>query len=386
MLPLLRTLGRGDLADDDYERLRSLIASEPAARDPNELVRALATTGYVPLAYRHLVARARFPLEPPLAAVLGAEFRRHALSRFDMTRRLRELLAVLKHAGVDALPFKGAALAIQLYGSFAMRQFGDLDILVPPGQAARALEVLQAHGLRPAAGYPSAWDAYIRAGRHHDFSLRDRETGTLVELHWSLAAPLDGVDVDMAWFLSGRETIDLLGAATEVMSAERLMLALSIHGARHVWARLSWLGDLAEVIRKYPALDWDVPHREARRLGFERPFAASVLLAHEWFGSPRPAWLADDRAARRLVDVARRPLSLVTRDDGLLSDRLKWTWHAAPTMGARVGRLWRIVTIPSEKDVATTLRSRWLSPFYVVPRGLRLVRTALGDWSSGPRG
>lgn len=385
MLSLLRTIGRGDLTNDDYDRLRSLINGEPSTRDPESFVVALATTGYVPLAYRHLVARARFPLAAPLATALGAEFRRHALSRFDMTRRLRELLAALKTGGVDAMPFKGAALAIQLYGNFAMRQFGDLDILVAPGQVGRALEVLKSEGLRPCDGYPTAWDAYIRAARHHDFSLRDSTTGILVELHWSLAAPLDGIHVDMDWFMRGRDTIDLIGARTEVMRAEQLLLALSIHGARHIWARLSWLGELAEIIRRYPSLDWDVVRREARRAGFTRPFAASVLLAHEWFGSPRPTWLRGDSATRRLVAIAQRPLSTVTRDNGLLSDRLKWAWYASPSMPSRLGRLWRIVSIPSEKDVATTLQSAWLSLFYVVPRGLRLLRTAFRDRAPRPR-
>jgi hypothetical protein len=385
MLPLLRALGRGELRDDEYEHVGRLLAAEPTARDPQAFVAALGTTGYVPLAYRHLIGRARFPVEPALAAALSAEFRRHTLSRFRMTVRLRELLTALRAHGIDALPFKGPALAIQLYGNFAMRQFGDLDILVPPRQAGAALEVLKALGLRPAAGYPGNWEAFIRAERHHDFSLRDRETGTLVELHWSLAAPLDGVDVNMSWFLQQRETIDLLGATTQVLGPERLVLALSIHGARHIWARLSWVGELAEIIRRSPGIDWEIVRAEASRAGFTAPFAASVLLAHEWFDAPRPAWLGDDPSVRRLAEIARRPLSTVERDDGRLSDRLQWTWHAAPTGTERIRRLWRIVTIPSEKDVSTTLRSPWRSRFYVVARAGRLLRTALSDWIANPR-
>jgi hypothetical protein len=293
---------------------------------------------------------------------------------------------LLREAGIDALPFKGPALAVQLYGNYAMRQFGDLDIVVHPARVSRALEVLTANGLRPCDGYPEAWDAFIRAERHHDFSLRDVDTGTLVELHWSLAAPLDGIDVDMDWFLKGRETIDLLGTRFEVMSADRLVLALSIHGARHIWARLSWLGELAELVRRNPDLDWDAVRREADRAGFARPFAASIFLAHEWFGAPRPAWLREDSSTRRLADIAHRPLSTVTLDQGPISERLRWAWHAAPSLGTRIGRLIRIVTIPSEKDVATSLRSPWLAPFYVVPRGLRLVRAAMAGRAPRSRG
>ena len=379
MVDLLRALARGDLAAEDYSKLESLLAAEPAAAEPARFVTQAAAAGFIPLAYRHLVARAPFAVAPALAAALTAEFRRHAVSRFAMTRRLRELLAQLAAAGIDARPYKGPALAIQLLGNYAMRQFGDLDLLVRRRDAVPALQALTAAGLEPSDRHAPAWETFAREHRRHDYSLRDASTGTLVELHWALADRLDNVDGNVDWFMEEPATIDLLGAPVPVMSAERLLLALSIHGARHMWARLGWLADFAEVTRAHRLLDWDLALARARRIGFERGFAASVELAHHWFDVPRPARVPADSRTRRLVNIGDAHLRNVTAALPGLSDRLRWNWTAAPSAAGRARLMWRLATTPSDKDVSSDSLSSSFAWLYALPRGVRLVRSVLQE-------
>ncbi len=76
--------------------------------------------------------------------------RAHTIRNFELTKELLEILSLLEKSDVDALAFKGPVLAQQLYGDLALREFGDLDILVSPSDAWTVIELLSAQGLRAA--------------------------------------------------------------------------------------------------------------------------------------------------------------------------------------------------------------------------------------------
>ena len=379
MLPLLRGIGRSELRPDDYVRVQALLAATPEAADPEAFVARAGTAGFLPFAYRHLVARAPFAIAPPLEHAIRDAFTRHTTTRFVMARRLRELLGVLTAAGIDARPYKGPELATRLYGNFAMRQFGDLDIIVRPDQARDAFRALSAAGLRPLDRHAPQWDTFMRRHRLHDYPMRDRETGTLVELHWVLSGRMDNVNGSVGWFLDEADEVDVLGARVKVMPVGRLALALAIHGTRHMWRRLAWLADFAELIRAHPSIDWNVVRAQADRIGMGTALPVAVDLAHHWFASPRPAWVGDPAATAPMFAIVERQLSVMTRTDADLTDWFRWRWSCAPSAYTRARLLWRVATTPSQKDVAfdnAPASARWQ---HIVPRGWRLLNTALAE-------
>jgi hypothetical protein len=71
------------------------------------------------------------------------------------------------------------------------------------------------------------------------------------------------------------------------LRAEDLLLVLSVHAAKHVWAQLSWLCDIAQLVNSQ-RLDWNAIQCEAKRLGIERILSLNLLLAHKLLGSPLP--------------------------------------------------------------------------------------------------
>ena len=86
---------------------------------------------------------------------------------------------------------------------------------------------------------------------------------------------------------------------------EKVLLLLCAHGANHVWIRLSWLCDLAELIRAQPDLDWDQIWSWAREFRSERMLAIGLILAHDVLGASAP-WAVlqsaqSDRTARLLA-------------------------------------------------------------------------------------
>jgi hypothetical protein len=162
------------------------------------------------------------------------------------------------------------------------------------------------------------------------------------------------------------------------MNAERLLLALAIHGTRHVWARLAWLVDLAAILRTRPRLDWDVVLDEARRIHFVRALSASLYLTHDLLGAPRPAWLRESPSMVRCATLVRERLARGRAAEVGLFDRARWEWHTAESAARRAAFAWRVATIPSVKDVPEHVRSasRWRHAWR---RGVRLVRTVAAE-------
>jgi hypothetical protein len=372
----LCALGRRDLDDGQAARLGELTAAQCRGQTPEATVSLLATAGLLPLAYRHLVAVPRVAMQSEVSDAIATEFRRHAASRLLMARRLRDLLSALASAGIDALPYKGPVLAVQLYGNFALRQYGDLDIIVHPRATAAALACLARCGVAARGRALALADSRDR--RRHEYALVDQETGTLVELHWALADWVRRDDADVEWLMAGREPVWFMGQEVSANSTERLIVSLMLHGSRHVWARLSWMAELATVLRR-TGIDWDTVAREIRRLRSTRPFEASLILARDLFDAPVfDGFRPDRRSARLARSVTQRLARGATTPVGLEA-RLEWEWRAAASIGARMRLVWRLALTPSVRDAevgASGFRRSWAG---VLPRALRLVRTAAAE-------
>jgi hypothetical protein len=376
-------LGRGRLALAERQaiasRLTALVREDAA---PSAIVSRLAAHGLVPLAYRHLVAARDLNLPGPLREELASEFRRHALTRFRFARRLRTLLNILDAAAVDAVPYKGPALAIQLFGNFAMRQFGDLDILVRPSHADRAQRALIEAGLTRHRKSTEGWDDYLYRVRHSS-ELRDPKESVVVELHWSPADRFLGMDVNVDWLLDETEEIDLLGRPTRVMTRERLLLAMCLHGAKHLWERAVWLAEVAEIVRRSGYVDWGNALSRADHAGFGRAFRAALILVRDLFGEAPPApWtraLDADLGAVRLAGL------LAERLGGApdrLQGRFRLGYLAQTTVMRRALFCWRVATDLSERDIRTGGPPSKAPLIHSVRRTVRLTRalyTERGD-------
>jgi hypothetical protein len=75
-----------------------------------------------------------------------------------------------------------------------------------------------------------------------------------VDLQWE-TGPADypfRFDTEILWRSLGRAR--LAGRDVPSLSPERMLLFLCVHGAKHLWSRLQWLGDVARLARAQP--DW----------------------------------------------------------------------------------------------------------------------------------
>jgi len=278
---VLLCVGRVDRDGENAGHLSSLLRCD---LDWEYLLDSARRHGLVPGLHQCLSPMSTVPAE----VKSGLRDESHALqvTNLLLTHELLRVLILLQSEGIRAIPFKGPTLTMMAYGNLALRQFDDLDFLLPPVDIPRARTVLSLHGYR--SQHPlgrTQEDAYFKS--LCQLPLVHEETSILVELH-SKVTPRDFSIGNDPTFLQRLMPVSLLGKEVLTFSREDLLLILCVHGAKHIWGCLGWVCDVASLISVSPEMDWDLVTRLARRNQCERILSLGLFLAHELSGAPLP--------------------------------------------------------------------------------------------------
>jgi hypothetical protein len=294
------TCARVELPEANSHQLRALLE---LPLDWGGVVALAARHGLLPLLALHLLGLAPDATPPAVRERLRSHRQAVALHNLGLAGELVRLLRLLDERGIPALPFKGPALAQFAYGNVALREFGDLDVLLRPDDVPRARSLLAGEGYRPQYALTAAQEAaYLRYLGQLPLEKSPR---SVVELHASLAPRAFAFDLDLARMWPRRRVVTVSGQPIAAPGAEDLLLILCMHGAKHLWKNVGWICDVAELLRVQPQMDWDAVRPEARRLRCERLLRLGVYLAEGVLGAPLPPDVS--RAARG--DAAVRTLA-----------------------------------------------------------------------------
>jgi|HubBroStandDraft_1064217.scaffolds.fasta_scaffold23565_2 hypothetical protein len=222
-----------------------------------------------------------------------------------LAKELTAILAFLDSCGIQAVPFKGPALAVRLYGDLSLRGFGDLDILIGEQDVVRARRLLIDWGYAPEWVETGELNQFLR--ENHELLLYRVDGKVRVDLHWRFISRSACLAGDPDRFLQHLETISIAGEDVQSLRLETYLLLLSMHAAKHQWAQLKFICDIAEIMA-VPDLDWHYVLHEADDLGLKRALGTSLLLAQGLLGAVLPATFAQDlrfdRTARVLAAQA----------------------------------------------------------------------------------
>ncbi|CAN5848367.1 hypothetical protein BH23GEM7_BH23GEM7_08110 [soil metagenome] len=250
--------------------------------------------GMLPLLCWHLEAGAADLVPPEKRAALRAAFLENAGRVLGLVGELFEILQLFETHGIAAVPYKGPLLAAKLYGNLALRQAGDLDILLRKADLPRARELLQQRGYVARAGLaPGEEEFSLRVGYHEIFD-RIGAVPLTVELHWAFTRAKFAVPLDFDALAPRLEPIALQGRSLSSFAREDLLLILSIHGAKHRWMRLEWICGVAEAMRGPGEIDWPRLLQRAEAVRSRRMLLLALHLAHDLLEAPLPAELAEE--------------------------------------------------------------------------------------------
>lgn len=191
---------------------------------------------------------------------------------------------------------KGPALAQQLYGTLAVRQMRDLDLLVDPSDLARAIGLLKREGYVPTnVGNDDALRP-DRAPMFKDVEFRHATSGMIVEVHGRLGENDALLPVAS---LASPEPVEVMpDRIVQALTGASQLRYLIVYGFRHGWMRLKWLVDVATILREMERPARDAFLLDMRRRGLGAVSDSTVLLVQRVFpGSP--AMIDEARASRR---------------------------------------------------------------------------------------
>ena len=286
--------------DSDLDGIQFLL-QQPL--DWQELLRLADQHGVTSLLYQTL---APLPDAAPVAALaeLRNSYETNIRKSLFLTRELLRILDCLDGLGMKVIPYKGVVMSEVYYGDVALRQSGDMDLFVRKQDVAHIKTVVRDFGYTPRVFIPEdAEQDYIASGYECSF---DGPAGkNLLELQWALQPRFYAVDFDMDGLFERAVNITFAGRPVETPSAEDLLLILSMHAAKHVWGRLIWLCDIAQILRQ-ANLNWDWIQPQTRSLGIERILHITLLLANRLLKSAIPrtleASISADKSAQMFAE------------------------------------------------------------------------------------
>jgi hypothetical protein len=186
----------------------------------------------------------------------------------------------------------------------ALRQSGDIDMLIHARDFPRIREAVAHLGYTPHLPLsPREESAYLKSGYECTF---DHAAGrNLLEVHWALQPRYYSVDMDMEGLFRRGIQVTIAGRRIKTLSPEDMLLVVALHGAKHLWGRLIWLRDIAQITTQQN-LNWKWIAEQAAALGILRILRVTLLLSSRLLGAevppPLQAMLSADPVALALAD------------------------------------------------------------------------------------
>lgn len=247
----------------------------------------------LPLFYRNLNKLASSDVPQPALSRLREAYLRNAARNLRLAGRLKEICAILDENGIETAPFKGPVLAQEVFGDVALRQFNDLDVLVPKEAAWSAVKELEARGFVP--------EIPLTASRFRSYAARNKslpmvdttEQGFFLDLHWDLGGDYARAPMTYDSFREGLEAVELLGASFKTLGRKDLLIYLCLHAAMESWSRLDHMCCVAELIKGHPEVLRRETYEEAGRLRLRRCLLAGCFLARIVLDAPVPDFLLE---------------------------------------------------------------------------------------------
>jgi len=186
---------------------------------------------------------------------LAARARQTAIGEAVREAELKALLAACHEASIQALIFKGAALAYTCYDGPELRPRTDTDLLVDSTARTPAEQVLLALGYEAAAGFSGDLVSYQAA-------YVKRRAGVpvhVVDLHWRIANPQAFGEI-LPFDDAAAEAVGVpaLGPGARALSPVHALLVACVHRVAHHSgdARLIWLVDISRIAAVLTTEDW----------------------------------------------------------------------------------------------------------------------------------
>ncbi len=285
-LGLLCRCARTDIGEQQAKRIKTLAEKDIAW---SYLLREALAHRVMPLVYRALSFSCPDAVPGPVLQQFRSSFYANAGRNLFQAKKLIELLDLLNSHEIPAIAFKGPTLAVSIYGNLALRQFGDLDIMVQERDYERARHLFIGRGFRLTLEHE--WEA----------ELTDETGRVAVDLHKRITTREFPCPLDFKYLSRRLQPIQLLGTVVGGLSPEDTLLMLSIQLTKDRYPQLAKICDMAEFLRVYRYLDWNKTLKQAKRVGGEGILLFGLGLTSKLLETALPPEVADKLRLRSSI-------------------------------------------------------------------------------------
>ena len=291
-----------------------------------------------------------------------------------LTAELFRVLELFVAKNIPVLVVKGPVLAMQAYGDPATRSYGDLDLLVRQRDVRSATEAMLASGYQAAVPL-SAIDAGKIPGQ---YLFTKADSSLLVELHSDFTLRYFPRRLPIEDFFARQICVRVDAHEVPSVSVEDQLVLICVHGAKHFWDRLSWIADVAALVTRQTAINWDRAWESAKAVRAKHLLNAGLRLAADLLCVRLPekvsARVQSDASATKLVEGILRWLPAAGWASPNLFERAVFRLRMRGGLLAAPAYLLRLSLSPTEEDWQADGQISHNHFLDVLRRPLRLAR------------
>jgi Uncharacterised nucleotidyltransferase len=258
--------------------------------DWNYFIQTAVLHKVMPLVYTSLNSSVRDAVPQEVLEKLRNLFHANAQSSLFLAGELLKILALLEANDIKAVPYKGLVLANSAYGNLAMRQTGDLDIIVQLNDILKVKKILLDLGYQRKSNLTDTQErAFFQSKREHTFDFVNKTKTVLIEIHWRITPRYSSI-IEPKHFWKYLEPCAFAGKTVNSLPLDYWLPILCVHGSRHCWERLGWICDVAELIQRQD-INWEKTIGFATSLGCRRMLFLGLFLANQLMGTVLPSFI-----------------------------------------------------------------------------------------------
>lgn len=207
-----------------------------------------------------------------------------------LTEHFRQVIRAFSEAGIPVIALKGALLSEWLYGNINLRQFSDLDLLVPQEQGLEAVAILREKGYSSNDLIMSEFIQKNTSIVHYKPMVKN---GVSIEIHIRVHSQSETYQVDLERMWKDAVPLHVHGVEVLGFCPEDLLMHLCIHLDKHFLSgqyQFTCFYDLVNMLNhKNGVLNWETFEENCIRTNTVLVTYKYLLLAHKYMNGRLPS-------------------------------------------------------------------------------------------------
>lgn len=288
----------------------------------SEMTALAHTHAIFPLVYHAIQTHASDLLSDANLAELKQQNMTIVMQNMQMTAELTHIIRLLEEKGIEALAFKGPALAQMAYGDITLRQYVDLDIFIHKKNIVQVADLLAINHYNPRVElkYVSN-EAFLDV--NSDCQFYQKTQSILLEVHWTVFRNAYSSKMKNINLWNNTCKVKLQNTTINTFNEETLLLYLCMHGSKHIWKRIEWITDIDRLITALPNLRWDDIYSMAETVDGKTMLNLGLSLASQFFNTPLPDHIRNNFKNTRILKLSADITTLLNEQDYFVDNELQ---------------------------------------------------------------